>query len=255
MIEEFAHTSDVLNIAFRSDGKEICTINLRGVISFFDPEEEDLKGTIDTIDDSYGGRLSTDVRSAKARKFSRIFHSISYNSDGSCVIAGGNSIYICIYHVLQKSLLKKFQVCSNLSFDGVLDKLHTRNVTIAGSYHLIEDIEEQENRVVEDLHEVDTKKKKLLKQPIPGVQSGPYAPRKKIIAKTYQVSFATTGRSWIACTSEGILLFSMDNSLIFDPFELDINITPQNLLSTLEEKEYLKSLVVNITIFLFCLYF
>ena len=39
------HSSDVLAVAFRSDGKELCTCNLRGVLSFWDPNEKELKGS------------------------------------------------------------------------------------------------------------------------------------------------------------------------------------------------------------------
>jgi len=36
--------------------------------------------------------------------------SVCYSADGSCVLAGGNSKYVCIYHIQRKILLKKFQV-------------------------------------------------------------------------------------------------------------------------------------------------
>lgn len=56
--------------------------------------------------------------------------------------------------------------------------------------------------------------------------------------------FSPNGRSWAAATTEGLLIYSLDDSYIFDPFDLDIDITPQTIFQTLKEKEYLKSLIV-----------
>ena len=41
---------------------------------------------------------------------SKHFTSLTYSADGSCVLAGGRSKFVCIYHVESKVLLKKFQV-------------------------------------------------------------------------------------------------------------------------------------------------
>ena len=56
---------------------------------------------------------------------SRYFTSVCYSADGSCVLAGGNSKYVCIYEISQQILLKKFQVTFNRSLDGVLDEVRT----------------------------------------------------------------------------------------------------------------------------------
>ena len=57
---------------------------------------------------------------------SRYFTSVCYSADGSCVLAGGNSKYICIYEVSQQILVKKFQVSFNRSLDGILDQLNSK---------------------------------------------------------------------------------------------------------------------------------
>lgn len=46
---------------------------------------------------------------------------MSYSSDGSCIIANGNSNYVCSYEVTQQMLLKKFMLTRNRSLDGVYD--------------------------------------------------------------------------------------------------------------------------------------
>jgi periodic tryptophan protein 2 len=54
-----------------------------------------------------------------------------------------------------------------------------------------------------------------------------------------------TGRAWCAATTEGLLIYSLDERMIFDPLDLDVDITPDNILKTLKKKEYLKALVVS----------
>lgn len=54
---------------------------------------------------------------------SRYFTSIAYSADGTCLIAGGNSKYVCIYEISQQILLKKFQISFNRSLDGILDEV------------------------------------------------------------------------------------------------------------------------------------
>jgi hypothetical protein len=48
---------------------------------------------------------------------------VAYTPDSTCIIAGGNSKYICIYEISQQILLKKFQLTYNRSIDGILDEV------------------------------------------------------------------------------------------------------------------------------------
>ena len=41
------------------------------------------------------------------------------------------------------------------------------------------------------------------------------------------LEFSPTGREFAAATTEGLLLFSLDSKMMFDPFELDEDITPK----------------------------
>ncbi len=59
------------------------------------------------------------------------------------------------------------------------------------------------------------------------------------------LEFNPTGRGFCAASTEGLLIYSLDTQLAdFDPFELDIDVTPQNTRAVLAEKEYLKALVM-----------
>ena len=69
------------------------------------------------------GRKMNDRMAADNNASSRYFTSIAYSADGTCLLAGGNSKYVCIYEISQQILLKKFQISFNRSLDGVLDEV------------------------------------------------------------------------------------------------------------------------------------
>lgn len=55
-----------------------------------------------------------------------------------------------------------------------------------------------------------------------------------------------SGLSWIAATTEGILVYSL-RTLIgdsFDPFELDLNVTPQRVDEMLERSKFREALIL-----------
>jgi len=58
------------------------------------------------------------------------------------------------------------------------------------------------------------------------------------------VIFSPTGRAWAAATTEGLLIYGLDESLAFDPFELDEDITPESITKTLARREYARALVM-----------
>jgi periodic tryptophan protein 2 len=75
---------------------------------------------------------------------------------------------------------------------------------------------------------------------LPGVVKGDHSARSfKPEIQVTCVKFSPTARSWCACSTEGLLIYSIDSSLIFDPFDLDIEITPKQIRDTLFiNKEY-----------------
>jgi periodic tryptophan protein 2 len=74
---------------------------------------------------------------------------------------------------------------------------------------------------------------------LPGVVRGDHSSRSfKPEIQVTCVQFSPTARSWAACTTEGLLIYSLDSSLIFDPFDLDIEITPKTIKETLANQDY-----------------
>ena len=57
--------------------------------------------------------------------------------------------------------------------------------------------------------------------------------------------YSYTGRAWAATTTEGLLIYSLDSNLVFDPFDLEMDITPTNVKSTLAKGEYSTALMLS----------
>lgn len=51
---------------------------------------------------------------------------------------------------------------------------------------------------------------------------------------------------WAAATTDGLLLYSQSDMVIFDPIDLDINITPKTIKQELKNGSYTKSLIMSI---------
>ena len=53
------------------------------------------------------------------------------------------------------------------------------------------------------------------------------------------------GRSWAAASTEGVLVYSLDHKLHFDPFELQVDITPESVRKTLGKGDYSSALMMS----------
>ena len=98
-METFQHSHDVLTLAYRPDGRQIACSTLDGLIHFWGPSDGLLMYTIEGRRDIAGGRLMTDRRSAANTSIGKYFTTLCYSADGSSILAGGNTKYICMYDV------------------------------------------------------------------------------------------------------------------------------------------------------------
>lgn len=229
-VESLQHQNEVLAVAFRPDGKEIASATLDGQLSLWDVDLAKQVGTIEGRKDISGGRRLNDRTTAENSSSGKCFNSICYTADGSSIIGGGNSKYICIYDIETKVLVKKFQISCNLSLDGTQEYLNSKNMTEFGSKELMDD---------DDPSDVEDR----LDRTLPGAQRGDLSARRtRQEARTTAVRFSPTGRAWAAATTDGLLIYSLDDAILFDPFDLETDITPDTVLEALQEKEYLRSL-------------
>lgn len=215
--------SDVLSVAFRPDGKQIAASTLDGQLTFWSVSNATQESVIDGRRDVSGGRKITDRRTAANVAGTKSFNKITYSADGSCILGGGNSKYICLYDVGTGSLLKKFTVSVNTSLDGTQEILNSRDMTEAGPRGLIDETGE-----ASDLED-------RIDRTLPGVKRGDAAARTtRPEVRVTSVAFSPTGRSFCAASTEGLLIYSLDTEFVFDPFDLDIDITPDSILATLD---------------------
>jgi len=231
--EPLTASAEVLSVAYRPDGKELAVSTLDGQILFFDVAESKQTSVIEGRKDISGGRSVDDRMTAANNASSKYFNSLAYTADGSCIIAGGSSKYVVIYDVRDGVMVKKFQISDNLSLDGTQEFLDSRRLTEAGPIDSL-DLRGDE----EDLAD-------RLDPTLPGAQRGDLSKRRyRRAARTMCVRFSPTGRTWAAASTEGLLVYGLDETTIFDPFDLDIDITPETLLETISEGDHLLALIM-----------
>lgn len=225
--------ADVLCVAIRPDSKQVVVSTLDGNLSFWSISEATQQGGFDGRRDASGGRRLTDRRTAANAAGTKAFNTVTYSADGSCVLAGGNSKYICLYDVQSAVLLKKFTVSINLAIDGTQEFLNSRNLTDAGPRGLID--EQGEASDLED----------RIDRTLPGSSRGDLSARKtRPEVRVPAVAFSPTGRAFCAASTEGLLIYSLDATVQFDPFDLDVTITPSTISSTLAMQDFVKALVM-----------
>ena len=232
--EPLALQANVLALAVRPDAGQVCVATLDGQLTFWSLGEGAQTGEIDGRRDAAGGRRLTDRRAAaNASADARAFSTLAYSADGACVLAAGRSKYICLYEARGGALLRKFTVSVNLALDGTQEFLNSRLLTEAGPRALIDDAGEASD--LEDRAD----------NTLPGASRGDASARKtRPEVRVTGVQFAPSGRGFCAASTEGLLVYELDVGSRFDPFELDVDVTPQTTLKALAGKDYLKALAM-----------
>lgn len=268
-VETFNHTHDVLTVVYRPDSKQIACSTLDGHIHFWDPIEGVETASIDGRRDIKGGRLMGDRRTAENSSAGKSFTSLSYSADGSFILAGGSSKYICMYDVADQVshnvlflvfaifvlsmctfhlwfscnflfsfctlcyllehvftfllgckstqvLLRRIQITNNKALDGVLDMLNSKRMTSDGPLDLIDDNDSDDDENFKQSY-------KQMGPNLPGTKANFGRP----IARSKALQLAPTGRAFAAATTEGLLIYSIDDNLIYDPVDIAIDVTPE----------------------------
>ena len=194
---------------------------------------------------------------------------LTYSADGRCILAGGNSKYIGLYYINPAShglqgttssllLLSRFVTCINKDYDGILENLnHSNYVPKLGIYldnrgkfgSNPSEVKTGTNAMItgdttDDLL-LDSREKNLRKDIIkmkrlnlPGVNMTDYSTRNELsMILTKDVSFSPTNIMFAAATTDGLLLYSQESFMNilnyklarFNPIDLDIYITPENI--------------------------
>lgn len=225
--------ANVVSLAVRPDSKQIAVSTLDGQLAFWSVSEALQTGIVDGRRDVSGGRKISDRRTAANVAGTKAFNTIQYSADGTCIIAGGNSKYICLYECQSGMLVKKFTVSVNLALDGTQEFLNSRLLTEAGPLDGID-----RDGEAEDLQDrIDTS--------LPGASRGDASVRRqRPEIRVPAVAFAPTGRHFCAASTEGLLVYGLDSGVAFDPFDLDVTVTPEATLSALKQADYLRATVM-----------
>ncbi len=147
-------------------------------------------------------------------------------------MAGGQSKHICIYHVKEKLLVKKFELTQNRSFDAMDEVISRKKMGEFGNLALVEDRD-------------DPLGQQAIK--LPGARKGDgssRAPKPEVRVSSLQ--FSPDGRDFAAATTEGLLVYSLDSRLVFDPFELSEEVTPAAVRRALSEGEHARGLLLSL---------
>ncbi|SCW00335.1 LAFE_0C01926g1_1 [Lachancea fermentati] len=233
-VEPLELYSDVLSISMRPDGKEVAASTLDGQILLFNIEDGKQVGLIDCKKDIIAGRHLEDRFTAKNSARSKFFTTINYSFDGLSIVAGGNNNSICLYDVPNEVLLKRFIVSRNMSLNGTMEFLNSSKMTEAGSLDLID--RDAENSDLED----------RIDNTLPGSRRGGDLSTRRVRPeiRVTSLQFSPTAHAFAAASTEGLLIYSVDDTLIFDPFDLDMDVTPQAVLEALKEEEHLSALIM-----------
>lgn len=233
-VEPIEIESDVLSLCMRPDSKELALSTLDGHISIYNVEDANQVHLMDGKRDIIGGRYLEDRFESKNSARAKYFTTIDYSFDGNFIVAGGNNNSICVYDIENEVLLKRFRVSQNIKLNGTLEKLNSKNLREGGSLEVIDDA--GENSDLED----------RLDFSLPGSQRGDPSMRSvRPAIKVSSIKFSPTISSFAAGSTEGLLIYSIDENINFDPFELDIDVTPETIMETLKDKEYLKALIMS----------
>ncbi|WFD30085.1 U3 snoRNP protein [Malassezia sp. CBS 17886] len=216
--ETLSLNAEGLALAFRPDGQELCAASLDGHLTFFDPRSGASTGVLDCRRDIAGGRRLDDRIARRNNAAGAAFTSVCYSADGSCVLAGGNSNFVCLYDVRDKVLLKKWTITLNLALDGTQDRLDSRHVTDAGPLALVNDRGDEDELTLAERAD----------RSLPGAQRGDLSKRStRPQARAKCIRFSPTGESWAAACTSGLQIYRLDELAAFDPTDLDMELTPQ----------------------------
>lgn len=58
------------------------------------------------------------------------------------------------------------------------------------------------------------------------------------------LQFSPSGQQWAAASTEGLLIYSLDKGIVFDPFHVSVEVTPKATRNLIDEKEYSAAVIM-----------
>lgn len=233
--EQVLLQTEVLSVAFRPDGQQFAASTRDGLVAVYDVKTMAQVAELDLRNDLRQGRYESDAFTSKHSARGNHATSIRYSIDGTMLLAGGNSKHVCLYDVQNAVLLKRFTISKNMALDGTLDVLNSKNIIDGFSLKLVDHDDVDDDA---DAGRVDERARRRWKrETLPGLRT-----RLEIAAAA--VAFSPLGRAFSVASTEGLLVYSLDDEVNFDPFDLDTETTVASCEQASRRGDHLPALVM-----------
>ena len=201
---------EVTDAKVSPDSKLLALTTSGGKILIYDINDTIIVGEMNISNDARGGKLFDSDRSARNTQW--YFTTIDFSPDGQFVVCGGRTKFVCIYSVSSHILMRSIQHTHNREFSGIDEYIK--------DYHYSGKPEQVIRSEVED--------------------------KNIVVAAANKVRWCPTGRGIAIGTPEGLLIYTSADTLIVNPHELEVDVTPDSVKVALEKKEYVNALITCI---------
>lgn len=230
--------TEVLSVAYSYNGRRMAVLTMNGEITVYDAMvagEPQIITAFKTTFDATGGWTTGGVGPNSANNSAR-FSTIAFSPDGDKVLAAGDSKWMVLYHATQGFVIKKWPVTINMDVEGVEEQYKWRNQSEGGNLNEID--------VSED--DVHLRQRNLIE--MPGAKNKHFVTSGKrnvlLAARTMHVSFSAHGREFVAATTDGLQVYSLDvHRPRFVPLQLRDGLTAATVRQYLDNKSYVQALV------------
>ena len=236
-VETLEMKSDVLCVDVSPDHGTLVASTLGGTLIFYDLAKSEITEQIDVRRDARGGRLKSTKAESNSNYF---FSSACFNADGTAVVCGGNANFVCVYSCLTKKLVKKYRVSKNRSLDGTTDVLRSSDFDSSFGAAL------GEARGKIQIDEFDAASGKHFRKvgTTPGATRGSEANRSTLESiSTSRALFSPTGSEFAIATTQGVMIYGLDEALVFDPRLATENVDKSTVSSHLANRQWSAAIV------------
>ena len=192
---------------------------------------------MDVARDLKGGRGEKDQQDARNLLSTKFFKSLAYTVDGEWLIGGGTSKNICIYDLRHRVMVKKLVLNSNRSMDGLNQLLNSKNIKDGQN---INEIDAESDASDKSDYEDNV---------LPGAKRPNYMKRgAKLKIEARQIKIEPGGRCLAVATTEGFMIFGVEDYLKSSAGKFSIASSKQELLDMIKLKDFSGLIVSALTI-------
>ena len=247
------------------DGSIAAVATLAGHITFWDTRNGTEVGSIDGIRDIGSGRRDdqkfsfSSLKGKRARRdgtgnndlnLNQYFSSLSYGGASGRWLAAvsKNSVFVCIYDPLEKTLINRIELTRHFGLSGVKQFLNSKFDTVGAANDDYDELDQVEKRA----------RGKAMAAALPGVERGDMQMMKsKRVWRTCGISISQDGQEIAVATSEGAYILSLGSGstsalpvsiAAFNPLSLSEDISVKKMEKALEEGNFLLATIIALSL-------